>query len=84
MKNQKEKVLQWLKDGKQLNRDIAMNVLGIMNVTARIAELRNEGYIIHPNLTTTVNRYGDVVNYAEWTLDSDQKNGGQSQQTLFD
>jgi len=57
--------------GKKLNRDIAMNELGIMNVTARIAELRNEGYIIHPNLTTTINRYGDKVNYAEWTIDQD-------------
>jgi len=84
LKNQKEKVLQWLKEGKQLNRDIAMNVLGIMNITARIAELRNEGYVIHPNLTTTVNRYGDTVNYAEWTLDSVEKNNEQKQQTLFD
>ena len=67
MINQKQKVLEWLQAGRPLTRMVAMERLGIMNVTARIAELRNEGHIIHPNLRTTVNRYGDAASSAEWT-----------------
>jgi len=67
--NQKEKVLEYLSSGKVLTRELAMVELGIMNVTARIAELRNEGYTIHPNLTTHTNRYGDKVSSAAWTMD---------------
>ncbi len=66
MINQKQKVLDWLQSGRPLTRMIAMERLGIMNVTARIAELRNEGHIITPNLKTTVNRYGDKASSATW------------------
>lgn len=69
--NQKEKVLDYLSSGGVLTREKAMVELGIMNVTARIAELRNEGYVIHPNLKTHTNRYGDRVSSASWTMDPD-------------
>lgn len=69
MINQKQKVLEYLQSGKILTRKIAMEQMGIMNVTARIAELRNEGYEVHPNISKGVNRYGDKVRYAAWTLD---------------
>lgn len=69
MINQKHKVLEYLQSGKILTRKIAMQSMGVMNVTARIAELRNDGYIIEPNITKGVNRYGDKVRYAAWTLE---------------
>lgn len=68
MINQKQKVLEYLQSGKILTRKIAMQSMGVMNVTARIAELREEGYEINPNITKGVNRYGDKVRYAAWTL----------------
>ena len=67
--NQKEKVLAYLKSGKVLTRELAMTEMGVMNVTARIAELRNDGYTIHPNLKTHTNRYGDKVSSASWTME---------------
>jgi hypothetical protein len=68
MKNQKQAVLEYLQEGNILTRMIAMEQMGIMNVTARIAELRNEGYLIEADLITSVNRYGDKVSSAEWSL----------------
>jgi predicted ArsR family transcriptional regulator len=68
--NQRQKVLEYLSSGKALTREQAMTELGIMNVTARIAELRNEGYVIEPNIKSHTNRYGDKVSSATWTMDT--------------
>jgi hypothetical protein len=75
--NQRQKVLDYLSSGNVLTRELAMTELGIMNVTARIAELRNDGYIIHPNLKTHTNRYGDKVSSASWTMDETMKTQSQ-------
>jgi len=66
---QKEEVLSYLREKGSMTRLEAMQELGILNVTARIADLRNEGYKIKANMIAVKNKYGRTVKYADWILE---------------
>ena len=66
--SQKKRILQYLKEGKTLNRLNAWDELGCIETPARISELRHEGHIILTNMKTVHNRYGEVVRIAEWFM----------------
>ncbi len=51
-----ERIMEYLEGGKRLDRKKAYIDLGIMNVTARITELRNEGIPIVTEMKTVKNR----------------------------
>ena len=61
-KSQCERILKHLKR-KTLTRAQAMDELGIANVTARIAELRQDGHAIADKWKTARNRFGDAVKF---------------------
>lgn len=66
--SQKDRVLQYLKQGKVLTRLNAWDELGVIETPARIHELRSEGYDIQSTRKQVLNRYGETVNIAEWYM----------------
>jgi len=66
--SQKDRVLQYLKQGKVLNRLNAWDELGVIETPARISELRHEGHAIQTNMKQVLNRYGELVRIAEWFI----------------
>lgn len=66
--SQKDRVLQYLKEGKVLNRLNAWDELGVIETPARISELRHEGHEIQTNMKPVLNRYGESVRIAEWFM----------------
>jgi hypothetical protein len=66
--SQKDRVLQYLKQGKVLTRLNAWDELGVIETPARIHELRSEGYDIQSTRKQVLNRYGETVNIAEWFI----------------
>ena len=61
-RSQCDRILKHLKR-KTLTRAQAMDELGIANVTARIAELRQDGHAIADKWKTARNRFGDAVKF---------------------
>ena len=61
-RSQCDRILKHLKR-KTLTRAKAMDELGIANVTARIAELRQDGHAIADKWKTARNRFGDAVKF---------------------
>ena len=49
----------------------AYEKLGVMRLSARIYDLRNQGYSISMELKTAKNRFGAVVTFAEYRLESE-------------
>lgn len=67
MKSQHDRILKHLRR-KTLTRAQAMDELGIANVTARIAELRQAGHDIRDRWKAAANRYGDATKYKVYYL----------------
>tara|TARA_R100001440_G_scaffold16970_4_gene28789 strand:+ start:1513 stop:1707 length:195 start_codon:yes stop_codon:yes gene_type:complete len=63
--------MKYLESGKRLDRKKAYIDLGIMNVTARITELRNEGIPIVTEMKTVKNRWNEKCRVADWYLEND-------------
>lgn len=66
--SQKKRVLTYLKEGKKLTRLNAWEELDIIEAPARISELRLEGHKIKSDMKTVINRYGEPVRIAEWSI----------------
>ena len=66
--SQKDRVLQYLKQGKVLTRLNAWDELGVIETPARIHELRADGHDIQSTRKQVLNRYGETVNIAEWFI----------------
>lgn len=65
--NQCKRILSLIESGESITNAEAKD-LGIMQLPARIWELRQAGYNIKSELIKGVNRYGDTVYYAKYTL----------------
>ena len=66
---QRDRVLMYLQDFGSITRAEAFTELGIVELPARIVELKRLGYNI---ITTTVygkNRYGQPIHWAKWILE---------------
>lgn len=64
----KMEVLHFMQDrGSITNRDAVLE-LGCFRLSARILDLRTDGYSIATNMETGKNRNGDDVRYARYTL----------------
>lgn len=70
--SQKDRVLQYLKQGKVLTRLNAWDELGVIETPARIHELRADGHDIQSTRKQVLNRYGETVNIAEWFITREQ------------
>ena len=68
MKSQKQLIKTALESGQAVTRRGAYVDMGILNPTARIAELRQDGLPIKTTIKTVRNRYGKTVRVAVWSL----------------
>lgn len=50
----------------------AMREYGIMRLSARISDLKDDGYVIESDRRTNKNRFGKNVSYAVYTLKKDK------------
>ena len=67
--NQRERVLDWLKQGKTLTRYEALTELGIFELSARIVELQQQGNKITSKMIKVQNRWGEKCNVASYSLE---------------
>ena len=67
--SQKMKVLRFLQDDGSITPLDALREFGILRLAARIWELRKAGYNIIKVMEKSVNRYGDTVRYARYSLE---------------
>ncbi len=65
---QHERILDHLEQGLTINRLQGWSYLGILELPARISELKKKGYPIKTEMIPVKNRYGDTVSVAEWSL----------------
>ena len=68
---QRKMILDHMRQIGPITRAEAMDYYGIGNITARLTELRQEGYQIQTIMTSGVNRFGKHINYARWMLMSE-------------
>ena len=72
MPTQKQRILEYLEEGRVLTRFNAWTHLGIMEAPARISELRRQLATDNREIRTTykpiINRYGERIRVAEWSL----------------
>ena len=67
---QMTRVLQYMRENGSITRLEAMNYLGVANLTAVIAVLRNDmGYNIITYNIHGENRYGEKITYARYRLE---------------
>ena len=66
---QGERVLAHLEKGNTINRLQGWNYLGVLELPARITELRQKGYDIKTTMITVQNRFGEPVRVAEWSME---------------
>jgi hypothetical protein len=68
---QRERILNYLSEGKELTRLNCWDELGILEAPARISELRSKGYSIVTDMIEVTNRYGEAVKVAKWSMPND-------------
>jgi len=66
--SQKKRLLAYLKLGRHITRLEGWDLLGIIELPARITELRQDGHDISTEMVQVLNRYGEVVRVAKWKL----------------
>ena len=66
--NQKLRILAYMEKNGSITRKQAMDDLGIWNITARISELRGDGFSIVTVTKEGKNRFGDRTQYGEYHL----------------
>ena len=55
--------------GKAISRLEGWDKLGIIELPARVTELKQEGYDIQTTMKTVTNRYGEKVRVAVWHME---------------
>lgn len=71
--NQKEELLYMLLNSKTLSRRQILIQSGILNPTARIADLRNLGVIIDCDNIKVKNKFNRSVTYGAWSISNKKK-----------
>lgn len=65
---QKDRLLRHMRDYGSITRAEAMDEYGIANVTARMSELVQAGYIIRKTTVGKKNRYGEPTHFTKYSL----------------
>lgn len=66
---QHNRILKYLQDFNTITSAQAMSDLGVYRLSARISELKSQGYAIRTRTITETNRYGEKVRFAEYSLE---------------
>ena len=64
--NQREKIVFYIQKFGSISSMEAFQDLGITRLSARIYELRNEGYQFYETYETSKNRFGEAVSYKRY------------------
>ncbi len=67
---QTERIEQYMKDFGGITRMDAMRDLGILNLPARIKDMRESGKLIRSEKIKVKNRYGDAVEFVRYKLEA--------------
>lgn len=65
---QRERIIRYLKDNGSITALEAVKELGVLQLSARLVELENEGYIFDKKRESSQNRYGERVDYIRYSL----------------
>ncbi len=65
---QEDRVVQYISDFGSITSLEAFKDLGITRLSAKIFNLKAEGYIFEDETMTCVNRYGDKVHYKKYKI----------------
>lgn len=69
---QTERIEQYMKDFGGITRMDAMRDLGILNLPARIKDMRESGKLIRSEKIKVKNRYGDAVEFVRYKLEAEE------------
>ena len=65
---QQERIIRHLKDKGSITSLEAMKEYGIMRLTSRVCELKDQGYIIRSEFVSSKNRYNEPVSFSKNSL----------------
>jgi len=65
---QKERIIRHLKDKGSITSLEAMREYGIMRLTSRVCELKDQGYNIRREFVSSRNRYNESVSFSKYSL----------------
>jgi hypothetical protein len=65
--SQKERIRKYLDSGKTLTRLTAWDKLGIVELSARVCTLQDEGYPVKIKIVSVKNRFGEFVRVAKYS-----------------
>jgi len=65
---QKDRIIRHLKDKGTITALEAMKEYGIMRLTSRVSELKDEGYLIRSEFISSKNRYDEPVSFSKYSL----------------
>tara|TARA_R100000773_G_scaffold15014_2_gene13731 strand:- start:441 stop:701 length:261 start_codon:yes stop_codon:yes gene_type:complete len=65
---QKDRIIRHLNDKGSITALEAMKEYGIMRLTSRICELKDEGYNIKSEFVSSKNRYNEPVSFSKYSL----------------
>ena len=65
---QKERVLKYIQDFGSITTWQAIQDLGVTRLSAKIFDLKKDGYMFITDTISTKNRYGEPVHYAKYRL----------------
>ena len=65
---QKDRILRHLNDKGSITALEAMKEYGIMRLTSRVCELKDQGYEIRSEFISSKNRYNEPVSFSKYTL----------------
>lgn len=69
MKSQNERILKYLQTHKRgITQLQALEKFGVLRLSGRIHNLREQGYPIMTNIIEVTNRYGEISRVAEYRL----------------
>lgn len=68
-KNQKERIVDYIKDFGSITHLEAVRDLGCQRLASRISELKKMGYPIVSEFETGKNRYGEPTHYKRYSLE---------------
>ena len=72
-RSQSEMILRYMKHFGSITPMDAMQDLGCMRLAARIADLREQGYLIGKRMKKCKNRYGNTVQFAEYYIEEEKE-----------
>jgi len=70
--SQEEEVIRAITEFGYVDRKIAINELGIWNLTSLISKMRQKGYDITSNWHKGTNRYGRKVKWVDYRIGNDE------------